>query len=424
MPPPHLQRNFLAHCLEGGFYMAGLVFVMLETVLPSFVQRLGGAPWLISIMPALLPATFNMLGLFIAPFVERMHQFKTFVCTFGALQRLPYLVAGLLMLLVPMSDHTLLWVVMLAPLLSGLVGGIGVQAWMEMVTRMIPPNRRASGWAIRYQISNAIGLVAGVVVHQVLSHHPNAHGYAILHLICFGFLVLSWTSQLCMIEPPDPHPLRLPRPSYGSYLRSVPGLLRSQPYLVRFILARFTGTGYLMMVAFMSIYALDVTHAAEADKGHFVTVQMAGSIFGSFFAARIGDRHGGRAAMLIARLLCVALCVALCVTQSFTGFLIAYFALSFGLFTDRVGDLTLAAELCPYERRATYQAALGFCQAVCLISAMLLGGLIYHFTKSFHAIVALSAVFSAISVLILRTIPEARMKHHPLPATGETPPVA
>jgi MFS family permease len=166
MPPPHLQRNFLAHCLEGGFYMAGLVFVMLETVLPSFVQSLGGAPWLISIMPALLPATFNMLGLFIAPLVERMHQFKTFVCTFGALQRLPYLVAGLLMLLVPMSDNTLLWVVMLAPLLSGLVGGIGVQAWMEMVTRMIPPNRRASGWAIRYQISNAIGLVAGVVVHH------------------------------------------------------------------------------------------------------------------------------------------------------------------------------------------------------------------------------------------------------------------
>src|SRR4029079_17355606 len=104
--------------------------------------------------------------------------------------------AGVLMLLVPMDDHALLWIVILAPLLSGLIGGIGVQAWMEMVTRMVPPNRRASGWAIRYQISNVIGLGAGVVIHQVLSRSSDAHGYAVLHLICFGFLVLSWTSQL------------------------------------------------------------------------------------------------------------------------------------------------------------------------------------------------------------------------------------
>jgi MFS family permease len=195
------------HCLEGGFYMAGLVFISLETVLPSFVKHLGGADQLIAFMPVVLPATFSALGLFIAPLVERMHQFKTFVCIFGALQRLPYLVAGLVMLLVPMSDATLLWVVMLVPLLSGLVGGIAVQAWMEMVTRMIPPNRRASGWAIRYQFSNFIGLGAGVVIHQVLTHSPDARGYAALHLICFGFLVLSFTAQLFMIEPPDPHGL-------------------------------------------------------------------------------------------------------------------------------------------------------------------------------------------------------------------------
>jgi MFS family permease len=423
MSPPHLQRNFLMHCLEGGFYMAGLVFISLETVLPSFVKHLGGHSWLIAVMPVLLQATFNALGVFIAPLVERMHRFKTFVCTFGALQRLPYLIAGLVMLLVPLSPTGLLWVVMLTPLLSGLIGGIGVQAWMEMVTRMVPPGRRASGWAIRYQISNFIGLGAGVVVHQVLSHSPDAHGYAVLHLICFGFLALSWTAQLFMIEPPDPHPLRLPRPAYGTYLRSLPVLIGSQAHLVRFIFARLTGTGYVILVAFLSIHALTTTQAPDAAKGQFVIAQMAGSIFGSFFAARIGDRHGGRAAMLIARVLCLALCVALWFTQSFPAFLAAFFVLNFGLFTDRVGDLTLSAELCPYERRPTYQATLGFFNVICVLAATLLGGMIYRYTHNFHAVVILSAVFSAISIAILWTIPEARMKHHPLPATGETPPV-
>ena len=425
-PAPHtpdLRRNFWMHCLEGGFYMAGLVFISLETVLPSFVKHLGGADQLIAFMPVVLPATFSMLGLFLAPLVERMHRFKPFVCIFGALQRLPYLIAGLIMLLVPMSDRTLLWVVMLTPLLSGLIGGIGVQAWMEMVTRMIPPNRRASGWAIRYQISNIIGLGAGVVIHQVLTHSPDARGYAVLHLVCFGFLVLSFIAQLFMREPPDPHPLRLPRPSYWNHLRGLPLLLRSQPHLVRLIFARFTGMGYLMMVAFLGIHALHVTGAPEAEKGHFVIAQMAGSILGSFFAAWCGDRHGGRAAMLIARVLCLALCVALWFTQSFTGFLAAFFVLSFGLFTDRVGDLTLAAELCPYERRPTFQSVLGFCQVICLIAATQLSGTVLEHTQNFNAVIALCAVFSVVSIAILWTIPEARMKHHPLPATGETPPV-
>lgn len=422
-PTLHRQRNFWMHCLEGGFYMAGLVFVSLETVLPSFVKHLGGVDQLIAFMPVVLPATFAALGIFIAPLVERMHRFKPFVCTFGALQRLPYLIAGLIMLLVPMEPHTLLWVVMLCPLISGLVGGIGVNAWMEMVTRMIPPNRRASGWATRYQIANVIGLCAGVVIHQVLTHSPDAQGYAVLHLICFGFLVLSFTAQLFMKEPPDPRPLRLPRPSYANYLRSLPLLLRSQPHLIRFILARFTGMGYLMMVSFLSIHALHVTGAAEADKGHFVIAQMAGSILGSLTAARLGDRHGGRVVMLIARSLCVVLCISLWFTQSFAGFLATFFVLSFGLFTDRVGDLTFAAELCPYERRPTYQSLLGFCQVICLIAATQLSGTVLEHTHSFHAVIILCAIFSVISVAILWTIPEARMKHHPLPASGETPPV-
>jgi MFS family permease len=375
-------------------------------------------------MPVLLPATFNALGVFTAPLVERMHRFKRFVCLFGTLQRLPYLVAGLVMLLVPLDNRTLLWVVMLTPFVSGFVGGIAVQAWMEMVTRMIPPSRRASGWAIRYQISNAIGFGAGVVVHQVLDHSPDAHGYAVLHLICFGFLVLSLAAQIFMIEPPDPHPLRLPRPSYANYLRSLPVLIASQAHLVRFIFARLTGTGYVMLVSFLSIYALNVTGAPESAKGQFVMAQMGGSILGSIFAARIGDHHGGRAAMLIARGLCVALCVSLWFTQSFAGFLAAFFVLSFGLFTDRVGDLTLVAELCPYERRPTYQAALGFCNVLCLIAATQLGGIIYKQTQSFHCVILLSAIFTVISIAILWTIPEVRMKHHPLPATGETPPVA
>jgi hypothetical protein len=50
--------------------------------------------------------------------------------------------------------------------------------------------------------------------------------------------------------------------------------------------------------------------------------------------------------------------------------------------------------------------------------------MIYRQTHDFNDVIIFSGIFSAISIAILWTIPEARMKHHPLPATGETPPVA
>ncbi len=413
------------HCLEGGFYMAGLVFISLETVLPSFVQHLGGADLLIAFMPVVLPAAFAALGLFTAPLVERMHRLKPFVITIGVLQRLPYLIAGLIILLVPLSKPALLWVILLAPILSGLIGGLSSQAWMEMMTRMIPPHRRASSWAARYQLASFMGLGAGVVIHEVLAYSPNAHGYAMLHLICSGFLVVSITAQSFMIEPPGhtPLPPRLPRQRREHYLRSLPSLLGAQPVLIRLIFARFTGMGYLMMISFLSIHALEVTRAPDADKGLFVSAQMAGSIVGSIFAARLGDRHGGRSPMLFARVLCVGLCVALWFTQSFAGFLAAFFVLNFGLSTDRVGDQTLAAELCPYQRRPTYQSLLGFCQILCLITATQLSGEVFHLTHSFHAVILLCAVLSAISVVILHTIPEVRVQHH-APDEEDASPVA
>jgi MFS family permease len=338
---------------------------------------------------------------------------------------LPYLVAALVMFWKPDAGRALLAIVVLTPVASGLVGGVGVNAWMEMVTRMIPEHLRASGWAVRYVIQGVFGLLAGVVIHWVLNQFPegDARGYAWLHLLCFGFLLLSFLAQVIMKEAPGPRRQRLPRKPYKIYLRELPQLLVTQPHFLRLIAARFTGVGYLMLVARMSIHALEVCGRPAADKGHFVVASMIGSLLGSGFAGMHGNRNGGRSTMIFARALCLALCVALPFLQSFTAFLIAFFVLGFGLFVDRVGDLTFTAELCPVERRPTHLALLAFCQAIALLLAAGMSGMAFQLTNSFPAVITLSGVFAATSLLILRTIPEVRGKVHPSPAAGEQTPM-
>lgn len=406
-PHPHVRRNFVCHCLEGGFYMGGVAFLQPETVMPKMVESLHGGALIISIMPAILAATFAFAGLFVSPRVERLHRFKPWVMTFGLLQRLPYLIAGLVLW---QADHLPGWllpVVVLTPVMSGLIGGIGVVAWMEMVTRMIPERIRAAGWAARYIMQAVIGMGAGAVIHQVLTHLPGHRGYAVLHFIAFGFLLLSWISQLPMKEAAHIMPTHPPQP-YWSYLRGMPAMLASQPHLLKLIATRFTGMGYLMLVSFLTLHALRVTGSAEAEVGRFVSLQNVGTILGSLTAAWLGYHSGGRVLLIASRVLCILVCAWSCFTHSFTGFMAVYFVFGFGLFLDRVGDLTLTAELCPLERRSTYQAALGFCNVWALLLATLLGGFLYRSTASFQSVAALAGCFATVSIIILLRIPEPR----------------
>jgi MFS family permease len=411
---PHshaVRRNFICHCLEGGLYMGGTAFLAPESVLPKMVETLGGRAWIIAMMPILLPAAFASVGIFIAPVVERLPRFKPWVLTFGFLQRLPYLITGLILLYSDRIEGILLPIVVLTPVISGLIGGMTVVAWMEMVTRMVPERARAAGWAVRYIIQAVIGVLAGTVIHFVLTHYPKHEAYGWLHLAAFGLLFISWTSQLFMHE--DEHTRqRLPAEPCGPYLhylRSLPGLLRSQPYLVKLVFARFTGMGYLMVVSFLTIHALNVTGRPEADEGRFVTCQAVGVVLGSLLAGWIGYKCGGKILLQASRIVCLGLCLWVALTGSFFGFMLSYFILGFGLFLDRVGDLTLAAELCPPERRSTLQAILGFCNVFAFLLATFISGQVYAWTHSFQAVTGVAAVFALISMLILSGIQEPRL---------------
>lgn len=391
--------------------MGGTAFLAPESVLPKMVETLGGQAWIIAMMPVLLPASSAAVGMFIAPIVERLPRFKPWVLFFGFLQRLPYLITGLILMFAGKIDGALLPIVVFTPVISGLLGGINVVAWMEMVTRMVPEKARAAGWALRYIIQAVIGVIAGGIIHQVLTHFESRTAYAWLHLAVFALLFVSWLSQLFMHEDehvrrrhPCPH-----KGAYLDYLRSLPGLLRSQPALIRLIVARFTGMGYLMIVSFLTIHALDVTSRPKEDVGRFVSCQAVGVVLGSLMASWVGYKCGGKILLQSSRLVCIALCFWASVTESFIGFMAAYFVLGFGLFLDRVGDLTLAAELCPAERRSTLQAVLGFCNVFAFLLATFISGQVYSWTHSFQLVATVSALFAGISMLMLHRIPEPRL---------------
>jgi MFS family permease len=107
-------------------------------------------------------------------------------------------------------------------------------------------------------------------------------------------------------------------------------------------------------------------------------------------------------------MVCVVVSVWALLAATLPAFMLAFFIVCIGLFLDRVGDLTLAAELCPVERRSTLQSVLGFCNAAAYLLATLIGGLIFTSTRSFAVVALTAASFAVVSIFILRRIPEPR----------------
>ncbi|MEM7147703.1 MAG: MFS transporter [Verrucomicrobiota bacterium] len=407
---PLERRNFWLHVLEGGFYMGGIAFLSAEVVLPEMVDTLGGKPWLIAYMPTLMLIGFFLPSLVVVPLINRLHRFKPVIVLTGVLQRLPFLVAAaFLWFFADDFPRWTLFVVVAAPLVSGLLGGLTINAWLEMITRMIPEQARASGWAFRFIIASVIGIIAGPIIHRILEIQPGPPGYAVLHLITFIFLAISMVFFCFLKETHFPVPLPPnKRPSYFAELADIPRKAKRAPYFVRYLLVRFTGIGYAVLAPFLAIHALQITGRPEADLGYFVTAEMIGAVAGNLVAARLGDRHGGKIVLILSRTVLITVSLLVIVTASFPGFLVAFFLFGFTLFADRVGDLTLGVDLAPPRNRADFLAIMTFILVPAMIMAAQLSSTIENVSGTLGAAAIATIAVALTSLAILLTIPEPR----------------
>ncbi len=402
-------RNYLAHSVDGGLFIGGIAFVAPESVLPRIVQSLGGPAWVIAVMPVAIILGFVLPGLLVAHRLERLERTLPIILAAGVIQRIPFLAAGLTLLLIGESrPGPALAVVVLAPLLSGLAGGITFPAWMELVAKTLPPARRASAMAIRMIIASMIGITSGAIIAAVLDRWPGMPGFGVLHLITFVFTVLSISVLALVREEPGDTTHHGPALGLRDNLKAVPGILRGAPGLPCFVAARVLTCSFFIPLPFMAIHALSITGHPDSYLGILVSAQMAGAIAGNVISGIIGDRSGARRPSLMGAGTLFVLCAAVPYGTSWSFFVGCFAVLGFGMGCMRVGMMTLALELVPVAKRSTAVATIGWFMAVGLIGSSAIGGLLWSATQRLNLLGAVSAALMLIAVVLLARIPEPR----------------
>src|SRR5690606_14815346 len=90
-PSDPVRRNFVLNVLDGAVFAFGLSFAARTTVLPLFVQHLGGGNLAVGLLPVLWTLGFHLPQLAIAHHAGQVASKKGLVLRTGLVQRLPWL---------------------------------------------------------------------------------------------------------------------------------------------------------------------------------------------------------------------------------------------------------------------------------------------------------------------------------------------
>lgn len=404
-----LLRNYTAHSIEGGLYMGGMRFIAAETVAPAMIASLAGPDWLIASIPMLSMLGYILPQILMAHRIQGMARHMPLVTTIGVFQRLPFLLAGLILLLAGGHRIPALAAVALAPLVSGLVAGFGVNAWQELVAKTIPAARRSSLFAVRNVIAASVGLGAGGMVAAVLGHNPGTIGFGMLHLITFGFLFLSFAVFLFVRETPYPHPPVRRANSLWGNLKLMPALLRNDRRFRNYLVADACMAGIYIMMPFLCIHARDVLKQPESYLGFLLMVHTIGSIAGNLVGGALGDRFGGKLMIVLSQAAFLVIGAWGILASRSPEFLSLFFLLGAAQTWLSIGKQTVSLEISPQSHRANYLAILGAVNVPAVLLAWLVSYLAWHATHSFTWVAGLTAACVGVAALLLSRIKEPRI---------------
>ena len=407
------RRNYWIFILEGALFGIGIAFVSLDSVLPSIAHALGGSDSLVAFLPMAMMLGFFVPPLFTAHWLEKLGRQLPTLRVFCLLQRLPYLFAALaLWFLATDYPRAALGAVALAPLLSGVFGGITVAAWFRLTSRMVPGRNRSSAIALRNLLVAVSGIGAGLAVERIFTRLPGPQGFALLHALAFTGLLLSYI-VLCMSDEPDVKPpSHEHHKSLAQQLKSLPATLRNDRGFAAFALSRACYALVYVTIPFMAIHATVSTGTGLTLVGSLLAWQMGGSILGNLFGGWLGDHRGSRNVLMAAQAIALLMLLVFISSSQAAGYFIAFALWGMAASMQVIGEGTFISEHAFGSRMPTY-ISLSSLAALC---GMLLSGttssLLRHLTHSMIPLVCISAmgVGTALFLNTTRT-PEPRHKH-------------
>lgn len=420
----NFRWNFSVNLLDISFIMLGLSLVSRETVIPLLVSTLTSSTVAIGLVPAIYSLGMYLPQMIGASVAAGMPRKKRFVAWIGALgERLPYLLAGLAVLL--LAEHAptaaLVAVVVLFGI-SGASAGFATPAWFDMIAKVIPVRRRGLFTGVGHGLGALMGVAGAALIGVVLHHWPYPQSFVLLFVLAFGAMAVSWVG-LALNREPAGIALRV-RVPLTRYVRQLPGVLQNDRNFARYIGVMAVVRGGTMATAFFLVVGVQRLQLDGAAVGLLTGVLIGCQALLNPIWGLIGDRWGHRV-VLAGGALALALGAAVAgLALSWPALVLAFILLGAFLAADSASFLTIIPEFCADADRPTYIGLANTLLAPATALAPLLGGWLaaeLGYPPMFAIAALLAALGASLLLLVVREPRWAQAVHDPNTAVPEVP---
>ncbi|WP_319416594.1 MFS transporter [Marispirochaeta aestuarii] len=405
-----LGKNFFLNALDGISFLTGMIFLSPESVLPVYIERLGGSPFILSLIPVLRNIGVFFPSIFVARYIQTLRYKKPYILITGAFQRVPWLLAALSGLAFGAEyPGFVIFSLMLALFITQGTTGIAVPAFFDLTAKTIPINLRGRLFAVRNLGSYLIGLACGGIIIRIMNTVPFPDNFPLLMIIGFSFLMIYLPSLGFYSEPPSRR-IRFSTEPLGSFLRGLRQIPRENRDFGRYILGRVFYTLAFTSYSYFAVHLVRRFSLHESEVGLFTMITAATFIVANPLLGELADRKGHLFNHLIGALSLIIGNLAALFAGSYSLTLISIAAGALTLCINNVSQFAIVIEFGHDFEIPVYIGIVGLAVGISSLAIIFLGYLSSIFGLGVIFWFSLGA--SVLSLGIFTTVTEPR-KHRP-----------
>jgi MFS family permease len=373
----NLQHNLLMHIGDGAMFAFALSFISFSTILPVFIQRMGGSAVAIGAVPVLWNLGASFPQLFLGQQKSNEKFVKPAIIRYSIIYRFSYLLASLFIYFIlehiPVSLSVL--IVLLFIFMITVLGSIPGPRWVNLFAKTTPIKLRGRILAIRQLTGALLGVLAGSIIIAILSSITFPKNFALLFFLCFIFMFVS---IYFLKEVKEPEEILNEEFSIKKIrqLDKAKQIVKENRNFRNYLVADGLLLIGLTSSAFFAVYAIDRFKLPTSYAGSFTIIFMASTVLGNIIFGYLADVLGHKINLMLMSVLLLLASLSAIISINPLTFGSVFFFLALGQSIQGISRMAFVVEISGEKDRTLYASLLNSITAPALLFGILAGILI------------------------------------------------
>jgi len=409
-----VEYNSLVNLLDRSFHSMGQSLISEETILPLYVSNFTSSKFIVGLIPFLQALLFSLPQLFsLTKPLKKFRSLKNQIIFFGVLERLPWLILGILTLFINKTSSTFILVsFFLFYSIYVLSWGYPIPIWFNFIRGIIADHKKGSFFGTTLILKNVFGFIGGILLSFLLNaaSFPLNFSYTFI----FAFIIMSVSLLFFSLNKKS---LEYTPPEKSSYrtIFSLFSVLGDDTEFLFLSVSFIFSTMLFSMIPFLSLYAKGKFNIPDTSGGILTAVFFLGQTIGSIIGSHFGNKRDYKKLMFLSLLFGMATVFIAMFAKTMFVYYTSFLLVGLFLGTRKLSFIVYVINLSTKEKTPLYIAVTNNISMPFQISFPLIAALIVEYL-SYNTLFLLTFFFLILSLFFffLATIKSGEI----MPETG------